>query len=425
MLLRFHENRSQGGQGRAILTTGIRMPKWSFRGVDPREPDDCSAMCLTLIVKKLLVFGACLLGWALTIPAFVLGQPAQTLLDDDAHQLLALGDTVSGQSLSQEENHFLHTGALRFDGQSAVAADQMTLLGLGQIVLAHPEMKGRYLPAMRRAASRLVDPRTLDYAVAEYGHHGVSHMGPGEGHAYLGYINLGIGMLRVIEPENEFADVHDEMTHALALRLFASPTGMIDTYPGEYWPPDVAAVAGSIGLHARATGQNRTGEIAAWAGRFADCAIHSSGFLVQRLEGASCTPADAPRGSGTAVAAYFLSFVEPNLSRRLYEALRSVGFRSTFGYGALREYAPGFSGLGDGNSGPVLFGVSVGATGFGLGAARAAGDNDAFVHMFRTTNLFGMLSSTKDGREAFLGGGRLGNSLLLAMLTARRPNNDR
>ena len=40
----------------------------------------------------------------------------------------------------------------------------------------------------------------------------------------------------------------------LAERLFASPTGLIETYPDETWPPDVSAVAASIGLHARATG---------------------------------------------------------------------------------------------------------------------------------------------------------------------------
>jgi hypothetical protein len=371
-------------------------------------------------VNKPLLCVACVLGWALTIPQLILGKPAEALLKDDKVQLLSLGDSVSGQSVSQKGNHFFHTDDSRFDGQSAIAADQMTLLGLGQIVLAHPDLKERYLPAMKCAAARLIDPRTLRYAESAYGHHGIHYMAPDEGHAYLGYINLGLGMLRMIEPANEFAEVHDRLTQALAVRLFASPIGIIDTYPGEYWPPDVSAVAGSIGLHASATHEDSAPQLAAWAGRFAKCAIDESGFLIQRLEGkASCASADAPRGSGTAVAAYFLSFAAPKLSRQLYQSLNSTGFESFAGYGAFKEYAPGFSGIGDGDSGPVLLGVSVGATGFGLGAARAAGDNETFVKLFRTTSLFGMLAASGGQREAFLAGGRLGNSLLLAMLTAR------
>ena len=37
----------------------------------------------------------------------------------------------------------------------------LALLGLGQIVLAHPEKKDAYLPAMRRAAKHLATPATL------------------------------------------------------------------------------------------------------------------------------------------------------------------------------------------------------------------------------------------------------------------------
>jgi hypothetical protein len=226
-------------------------------------------------------------------------------------------------------------------------------------------------------------------------------------------------MLRAVDPGTRHAALHDRLTEALAERLARSATGLIETYPGETWPPDVAAVAGSIGLHARVTGVDRRAMLDTWATRFASCAVDKSGYLVQRVRSGTCISKDAPRGSGTAIGAYFIGFAHAALARRLCGALASAGLTSVLGFGAIREYAPGHHGRGDGNSGPTLFGVSVGATGFGLGAARACGDRDLYRRLYRTTHLFGAPVDVGGGARRFAAGGVLGNALLLAMLTAR------
>jgi hypothetical protein len=270
---------------------------------------------------------------------------------------------------------------------------------------------------MQAAADKLVDPRTLEYATRAWGQHGVVAMAPGAGHAYLGYVNLALGMLRTVDPATRHAALHDRLSRELGRRLLASPTGMIETYPGESWPPDVAAVAGSVGLHAAVTGGDRR-VLDAWGARFARCAIDASGYLVQRVKSGSCTPLDAPRGSGTAVAAYFLSFSHPDLARRLHAALRSEGRRTLLGFGGIREYATGHAGRGDVNAGPILLGVSVGASGFALGAARAHGDRELYRELYRSAHLFG-LPADSAGARRFAIGGALGDALLCAMLSAR------
>jgi hypothetical protein len=64
-------------------------------------------------------------------------------------------------------------------------------------------------------------------------------------------------------------------------------------------------------------------------------------------------------------------------------------------------------------------GVSVGATGFALGAARAHGDADGYRELYRSTHLAGVPVGAGGGTK-FAAGGALGNALLLAMLTANR-----
>lgn len=332
----------------------------------------------------------------------------------------ALARTVIEGIHAQKGATAYRTGSLRFDGQSTVAIHQMALLGLGQIILEHPEKREAYLPAMRAAADRLADEATLAYADAVYAESSVHRFD--EGHAYLGYTNLGLGMLRLIDPGNPHAALNDRITSELARRIDASTHGMIETYPGETWPPDVSAVIGSIGLHARATKTDRTELLARWAAKFEPCAVNpKSGLLVQRVKSGTCDAEDATRGSGTAIAAYFLSFATPALAKKLYDAMISQLAVDVAGFGGIREYPRGTSGEGDVDAGPIIFGVSVGATGFGLGAARAQGDRDRFRSLYRSTSLFGAPTGV-DRRTAFAMGGFLGNSLLLAMLTARPPS---
>src|SRR5262249_50019647 len=92
-------------------------------------------------------------------------------------------------------------GDARRDRQSEGAVPRMEILALGQIAREHPELREAYLPAMRAAAARLADPATLGYAKRRWGDNGLLAMKPGEGHAYLGYVNLALGMLRAIDPD--------------------------------------------------------------------------------------------------------------------------------------------------------------------------------------------------------------------------------
>jgi hypothetical protein len=349
---------------------------------------------------------------------FPCGRGASAYFDGELATQDALGMAVVRAIAAQEQPIVYATGDLRFDCQSSIAVYQMALLGLGQILVSHPERREAYLPAMRHAAELMLRPETLRYAARAYGHDGVRGMGAGEGHAYLGYVNLGLGMLRLVDPETSLAPLHDRLSKSLAQRLRASPHGMIETYPGEIWPPDVAAVAGSIGLYASATHTDRSVLLGDFAPRFSRCAIDASGFLVQRIT-PSCSRLDAPRGSGTALASYFLAFADDELSRTLYDA---VARRSHLvgGFRGVPEYPPGFHGPGDVNAGPILFGISVGATGFSIGAARMNGDRDRFVELVRSANLLGVPIGG-DGGSVFATGGLLGNALLLAMLTAAHP----
>jgi len=308
----------------------------------------------------------------------------------------------------------------RFAGEWALVTHQMTALGLAQLCLAHPEWRPRYAAAITRAATKSFLPEMRGFGTRAWGgEDALASLGGDHGHAYLAYPALAIGMARLFDPAlpPDIAARHDALIAAYERRLLASPTGLIETYPDEAYPTDVAAVAAAIAVHGRVTGADHRKVLAHWATAVRAVQIDpASGLVIQRMGARDGRPHDAPRGSGTALAAYYAGFADRPTAMLLTEGL--LRHESTLlGFGAIREYAAGHEGSGDVDSGPVLLGVSVSATGFALAPTRAFGHAAAFEQIYRTTALFGVPLRTS-GRARFATGGPIGNALLLALLTS-------
>jgi len=308
----------------------------------------------------------------------------------------------------------------RFAGEWALVTHQMIALGLAQLCLEHSEWRGAYAPQVTKAARKSFLPEMRGFGTrAWYGEDALASLQGGHGHAYLAYSALAIGMARLVDPAfpAEAAASHDALIAAYERRLLASSTGLIETYPNEAYPTDVAAVAAAIAVHGRATGVDHHRVLQHWVSRVRAVQIDpASGLVFQRMGAIRGEPHDAPRGSGTGLAAYYAGFVDRALAESLAKGL--FAHESTFfGFGAIREYAAGHRGGGDIDSGPVILGVSVAATGFSLAPARALGRRDSFERIYRTTALFGLPVGHGD-RSRFATGGPIGNALLLAFLTS-------
>ncbi|MFC4372900.1 hypothetical protein ACFO5K_02200 [Nocardia halotolerans] len=305
------------------------------------------------------------------------------------------------------------------DGMWGLLAHQMTAQGLAQLCLAHPEWRQRYAPVVTRAAVKSLLPQMrAEFTSAWGGRDGLAVLDSAEGHAYLSYPALALGLARLVDPAfpADLALRHDALIAAFERRLLASPTGLLETFPGEAYPTDVAAVAAAIAVHGRVTGADHSTVIAHWAQRVRAVQIdHDTGLIIQRM-GIDGRAHDAPRASGTGLAAYFAGFADRALAEELASGLFDQE-REILGFSAIDEYGRGHSGPGDMDSGPLILGISVSATGFALAPARAFGHRELFTRLYRTTDLFG-LPVHSGTRSRFATGGVIGNALLLAFLSS-------
>lgn len=366
--------------------------------------------------RRALVRAAALAACAAIVPRCVAGHPAGGLWEGDLASQDGAAREVAAYVSSGVAASAFHTGSPRFDGEWAFGTFTMAALGLGQVALSHPERRDAHAEVMERCAEELVSRSTNAFGTEAWGDFGFDGLPGGRGHGYLGYSNLALSMIRLVHPETGRAKLNDDLTEALARRLAAAPHALFETYPGEAYPADMAMVAGSIALHDCATGAPERPWFPAWREAFSRWIDPASGLLHQAGAWDTGKPAGPPRSSGTALAAFALSFVDRALARRLFEGLRRAQ-AGLLGFGAIREYAPGHEDAGDIDSGPVVLGVSVSATGFTLSSARLFGDRELFTGLYRTADLFGVPVHRPSGKR-FMSGGPLGNAILLAMTTA-------
>ena len=363
------------------------------------------------------VGSACL--W--TVPRCLAGRQATRYYEDsaEAQQALVRGVTRVVQN-GVLENSF-HTGAPLFDQEWVFGTYMMAAMGLGQVALAHPELREEHTLVMEHCIDELLTKRVRSFDTESWGSDPLESLNTNEGHvAYLGYLGLVLGLHQRLNPYSRYSDLYDNITDALARRYDASRSKLLATYPGQYFPVDNLAAIGALALHAGGTGSKREGQVAALVNavrtRYLD---HETGLLVQRVDAAG-RPVDAARGSGSALGAYFAVWASPELALDLHVAVKHQLTRAPLGFGMVREYIQGSDGPGDIDSGPLVAGMSISATGFSLASARVAGDFEHFEAVYRTAHLFGAPTTTGAGVE-FVSGGPLGNALMLALMTAPKP----
>jgi len=321
-----------------------------------------------------------------------------------------------------------HTGSSHFDGEWLFGTYLMAGLGFVQTAKEHPEFREHDAKLAKVCIERILSTDVRAFDKEMWSNDPIESLSTDSDHAaFLGYFNLLLGLYRELEPQSgtitlngsSLAELNDHITDALIRRIERSPISLLESYPNEVYPVDNCAVIASIGVNSRVTGVDRR----AFLDRFYEVLKskyidHRSGLLIQAALARSGECADAPRGSGTSLGIYFLSFSNMELSAELYRAVRRELVGTVFGFGGIKEYPRDLPNEGgDIDSGPVVFGYGLSPTGFLIGGCRIHHDKELFKRLYATAYAMGA-PYRHDGRLNFVTGASLGDAILFAMLTA-------
>lgn len=194
-----------------------------------------------------------------------------------------------------------------------------------------------------------------------------------EPNCFYRYLMVGaLGAHHRVTGKSDHLELLRKVADDLAADIDASPSGLIDDYPGQCFPADVLAAITMI--------QRADPERGEWAKK----AFHK---MMANFPG-ELPPYMALSGSGSATApsrgctnGFFFSYarsIDPSAADALYEELVDQFWQVGRLAAGWREFPRGSKhpdSYFDPDSGPVIWGFGTGATGLGIGTARIHGDH--------------------------------------------------
>ena len=265
------------------------------------------------------------------------------------------------------EKEGFSTGSKKFDGEWYFGTYMMAGMAFGQLALEQPEKKEKYLGLMELCIEKVLSPDVRAFDTLSWNEDPLKTMDRGSHHAaYLGYSNLLLSFHHYLESDSKFKELNKNITEKLADSIEKSPTMLLETYPDEVYPVDNCAVIASIALYDLAEGKNKRQLIEEWIKVCRKNYIDpESGLLYQSVYRDTGEPLDAPRGSGTSLAIYFLSFMDKELSYELYMGVKKELAGKILNFSAIKEYPEWIENKrGDIDSGPIILGYGISANRF-------------------------------------------------------------
>jgi len=209
---------------------------------------------------------------------------------------------------------------------------------------------------------------------------------PAETGLYASHLNLILGAQDRVGGGHD-GGLHARLSGALAERTAREPTWHLPSYRRSpyRWPADQSATLASLERFDEAHGEHLAPRlVAAW--RSVLQAHGTDGLPWSEITGHH-RHARLPRGCALSFGIRYTAEVDPALARRwwaLYKQRYLVDGGLLLG---LREWPPGLDLPADVDSGPIVRGVGAAATGFGLAAARAVGDEETFARLEATARV--------------------------------------
>jgi len=288
--------------------------------------------------------------------------------------------------------------------------------GLTNVALADPARKDEVAALLDEVVRR-----ALSAAVSPYGRSPEDVNDLGDHNLYLSHLNLILGCRRHIVGDTRYDRIHGRISRHLAAQSLADGDYHARSYPDSpKFPADQAVTLASLYVYDMCHGTARSRElIPGWLRYMSAEAAHPETGLHRSSITPSFPDSRIPRGCALSWTCLYLAQFAPEHAAELYLRYRALYFRGTMGFGGFREWPPGYDGRSDVDSGPIVFGIGLAASGIGVGPARLFGDRRAYAAILRTGATFGMPRPLGAERKYWLSP-LLGEAILLHGMTARR-----
>lgn len=197
---------------------------------------------------------------------------------------------------------------------------------------------------------------------------------------YLGQLNLALGAYYLISDDERYSKLHTVLSDVLHAAIVETEGRSLNSFPDYSWPFDTIPVLVSLHLYDMKTSTKRSRKMIdqhlEWV---RDKASHPRYELpYSRIDNATGKGREFPRGCDLSFRLCFLSHLNQVYARRLYEKYTASHWIDNGLLAGFSEWPKGVNRFEDIDSGPIVMGVGLGATGMGLAATIACKDDQRF-----------------------------------------------
>lgn len=235
------------------------------------------------------------------------------------------------------------------------------------------------------AESDLVSPYTNVNKTRNFGNHGI----------YLSHFNVVLGSWKKATGDDTYVKLNERISRHLAKKTVEDPYKTMRSYSHLIgrWPADQTVTLYSLWLYDQNYGTDLSKEpIAQWLDYMHEHGTDEKTSLPLSEVTGKYRYSKYPRGCALSWSVRYMAHFAPEEAEELWGNYKEH-FKVNFGIGAaFREYPLGVEQKADEDSGPIINGIGIAATGLAVGASAAIGDTITYSQLKIVENL-GMLAA--------------------------------
>ena len=259
---------------------------------------------------------------------------------------------------------------------------------------------------MKKALDRAMQPEYYHFIVAHFGD--PFHSDSIKDNAfYLGHLVNMLALYREVSGDAAFDKWFHKFAQAFYENYNLSPTSCLDSYYGYGWTSEQAVPLRALKYHDQIFGTNYMQAVVRWKDIMLQRFTHpKEKVLVTGVDKLTGRIWQGPRAIPNTWTILFLHEVLPDYCRKLYKNTKNAFLIRRLGFPVFKEWLEGEQ-VSDGDTGPIVWGVSSVSTCFGMGNAGIYGDGELFWGINVIADTLG-LPFTIGGKRRYLLGGNIG-----------------
>ncbi len=265
---------------------------------------------------------------------------------------------------------------------------------LVNLSICHPHKMNEYWLLLNEVVNRALHPKVRPY---KKDIHHVSHLGK-YGY-YLEHLNIILGCYKRLGLDNRY----DELNKRISLHLLENSMSYsnfhADLLPNVNmkWSADQAAIIYSLWLYDQNNNSHMSGDlIYKWLQFMEEKRKHKkTGLYTTEVLGTRAY-SDQPRGCSLSYMIHYMARFAPKRAAEQWKLYKKHMMQSFMGKVGFREYLPDYDADWTPDSGPIIGGIGVAATGLALNAASSIDDKKTYKVIEKSMNSIHSLLSKSD-----------------------------